>query len=269
MLTSFVSTGRQKLTSREVALNVLAHEPLKIAVRFNFSALPRVKPEHEVVIAANRRTRSQRFVLGKVGELQSVTTLTFDRYLDEMGVSIDVRVVEVATRKLIARGEDMRITPMDEEKSADSDVSSTKGRRVSALDVMLADEGEIGDLFWRVDFSSPKKPILLLNPKKFQMVEQVRDAQVMALAMPEVVRTVLTKAFVTDATSGAFPSWAKNWLIFTRKTLGVEGGPDEPPLKDALADYLAATFAWIDRVVSAFAAHRGLANIDLKFGGAK
>lgn len=268
MLTSFVSTGRQKLTSREVALNVLAHEPLKIAARFNFAALPRVLPEHEVVIAANRRTRSQRFVLGKVGELQPVTPLVFDRYLDEMGVSMDVRVVDIATRKLIARGEDMRITPMDEEKPNDDDASS-KGRCVSALDVMLADEGEIGDLFWRVDFSSPKKPILLLNPKKFQMVEQARDAQMMALAMPEVVRTVLTKAFIADATSGAFPSWAKNWLIFTRTTLGVEGGPDEPPLKDALADYLVATFAWIDRAVAAFAAHRGLANIDLKFGGAK
>ena len=269
MLASFVSTGRQKLTSRQVALNVLAHGPLKVAARFRFESLPQVLPEHEVVVAANRRTRTQRVELGRVADLQPVTTLVFDRYQDAMGVSMDVRVVDAATRRLIARGEDMKLVPLDADQPSDDGEAPAKGRRVSALDVMLADAGEIGDLFWRVDFSSPKKPILLLNPKKFQMVEQARDPQVMALAMPEIVRTVLTKAFVSDAVNGAFPTWAKNWLMFTRTTLGVEGGPDEPPLKDALPDYLSATFAWIDRAVSAFAAHRGLANIDLKLGGAK
>ena len=252
----FNFTGRKRVLEAEAQIHVIKDvTPLKVMLEQTFTSSGRhIYDESDIVmLEAIRRTKLRRCSLGTVGELQKDTIADFPDFPNGKEVYYRLRIVDPVTHKLKGLAKTL--------KDADREQKPTDVE--SLLPVELSqDDDELGNLFWKVMFES-EGPILIISSKKFNSYEPVKSPEFRALVLPQVLREVLIYAFIHFASSGRFPEWADNWLIFVAVNLGVMGGPEKEP--DALDEnYIQETMRWIDDAVRSFADKFQLSTISIK-----
>lgn len=253
MANRFNFTGRRRILESQAKVHVIKDaKPLKVVLEQTFSSSGYYKPDDRVMLEAIRRTRRERCEIGVIGSLQKETEIEFPMFADGNEAYYRLSVVDPQTNRL--KGMAKRLTNADkEQKPTDLD---------PILPVALSqDEDELGSRFWMVRFTGSEGPTLIISSKKFASYEPVKSAEFKAFVWPEVLRQVLSHAFI-QCWDG-FPEWAVKWKVFSEQMLGEPGAPTaEPKVPDST--YMIKTTEWIDAVVRKFASHFNLASVTIK-----
>lgn len=251
----FNFTGRKRVLEAEAKIHVIKDaQPLKVRLEQTFSTPTRQLYDADdiVMLEAIRRTRLRRCCLGTVGNLPANAEAEFPDFPDGKEVYYRLRIVDPATHKLKGLAKTLKDADK-EEKPTDLD---------PLLPVKLSQpEDGLGNLFWMVKYDG-ESPVLIISSKKFNSYDSVKSPEFKAFVLPEVLREVLTHAFIHSALVD-FPEWAEKWKEFVEVNLGVGGGPDNPP-KEFDEKYINDTRDWIDNAVHAFADHFNLSAIFIK-----
>ena len=251
----FNFTGRKRVLEAEAKIHVEKDvKPLKVRLEQTFSSRNLYNADDIVMLEAIRRTKLRRCNLGTVGSLQQNTIAEFPDFPSGKEVYYRLRIVDPATQKLKGLAKTL--------KDADKEQKPTDLEPL--LPVALSQPGDgLGNRFWMVKLSSGEDPVLIISSKKFNSYEPVKSSEFKALVLPEVLREVLTYAFIHSASSGGFPEWGSKWSTFVGVNLGVGGCPDTPPAS-LDENYIQETSQWIDDAVRAFADHFNLSAITIK-----
>lgn len=255
----FNFTGRKRVLEAEAQIHVIKDvTPLKVRLEQTFSSSGRHFYDNNdiVMLEAIRRTKLRRFFLGTVGELQKNTIAEFPDFPDGKEVYYRLRIVDPVTHKLKGLAKTL--------KDADKEQKPTDLEPLLPVALSQPNDG-LGNRFWmvRCDGASPE---LIISSKKFDdNYESVKSPEFRALVLPEVLREVLTYAFIHSASSsGSFPpEWAEKWETFVTVNLGVGDGP-EPPTDRLDDNYIQKTLQWIDDAVRKFADYSRLSDIFIK-----
>ena len=251
----FNFTGRKRVLEAEAKVHVVKDAtPLKVVLEQTFSGKSIYASSDIVMLEAIRRTKLRRVPLGTVGNLQNETIAVFSDFADGKEVYYRLRIVDPETHVL--KGLAKMLKDADkEQKPSDMD---------PLLPVSLSqDDDNIGSRFWKVRFEQHSDPVLVISIKKFNSYEPVKSAEFKALVLPEVLRQVLTYAFIFSAPTGGFPEWSEKWRMFVSINLGVAGCPLSAP-DNVDESYIAETLQWIDDAVRAFADHFNLSAVTIK-----
>lgn len=251
----FNFTGRKRVLEAEAKVHVVKDaKPLKVVLEQTFSGKNIYSPDDIVMLEAIRRTKLRRFPLGTVGSLQRETRAEFPDFADGKEVYYQLRIVDPATHVLKGLAKTLKDADK-EQKPSDMD---------PLLPVALSqDDDNMGSRFWKVRLEQHSDPVLVISIKKFNSYEPVKSAEFKALVLPEVLRQVLTYAFILSAPSGGFPEWAEKWRTFVGINLGVGGCPSSAP-DNVDESYITETSQWIDDAVRAFADHFNLSAVTIK-----
>lgn len=250
----FNFTGRKRVLEADAKIHVVKDaKPLKVVLEQNFSTRNLYGDDDIVMLEAIRRTKLRRCLLGTVRELQPSVMAEFSDFANGDEVYYRLRIVDPATHQL--KGLAKRL------KDADREQKPTDLEPLLPVALSQPDDG-LGNRFWMVKYDG-ENPVLIISSKKFNSYEPVKSQEFKALVLPEVLREVLTHAFIHSASSGSFPNWSEKWKIFVAINLGVGGCPDVPPqILDE--NYIHMTSQWIDDATCAFADHFDLSAISIK-----
>ncbi len=253
----FNFTKRRRIYEAEAKISVVQgalSAGLTIKLEQTFAREGGYDEEDEVFIEAVQRIKVQRCRLGKILELQTkpIITVTFSSFKDEKEVHYRIRVVDFQTKKLKALAKNLHQVNRAQ-KSTELD---------SILPVALSvPEDQIGERFWKVScLMGTNDPVLILSSKKFSSYDSVRSAEFKALVWPEVLRQVLTYAYILHWNSP--PEWSEKWARFVTENLGIPGIPDVPTNADD--DYITKTADWIESAVCEFASRFSLSDVTIK-----
>ena len=248
----FNFTGRKRVLEADAKINVVKDaSPLKVVLEQAFSHRNLYDAKDIVMLEAIRRTKLRRCKLGTIGELQQKMIAEFPGFSDGEEVYYRLRIIDPVTHKL--KGLAKRL------------INAEKGNKPADIEPLLPvafsqpDDG-LGNRFWMIDYDSTG-PVLILSNKKFGSHEPVKSPEFKALVLPEVLREVLTYAFIHSALEG-YPEWAEKWKSFVAVNLGVVGGPEEPKTFDE--SYIQDTLRWIDDAIRAFADYTNISAISIK-----
>lgn len=242
----FNFTGRRTLRQSDFRLEV---SELLTPLNGSLSLLEEVRngfpavPDARLVVEAYRHNEAQRKDLGPVARFKNGSAVVFDRFPDGTHVLFRIKVVDPATRRLLALAP--RIRPFG--------AKDRGGRREKMLPVQFATENDrMGGQIWSLRFEI-EHPTLLLDRRRVGIDRSgyVNDPKFRLLALPQILRNILLYAFVLHA--GRRPKWAGNWQRFAEDRLGVDECPDDENLSgSALDDYMDDAAQWIDKAVEAF-----------------
>ena len=251
----FNFTGRKRILEADAKVHVIKDaKPLKVRFEQTFSGKNFYSPGDLVMLEAIRRTKLRRHSLGAIGNLQPETIVEFPDFPDGKEVYFRLRIFDPATHVLKGLAKKL--------KDADKEQKPTDMEPL--LPVARSQPGdEIGNRFWMVKLSQASDPVLIISSNKFNSYEPVKSAEFKALVLPEVLREVLTYAFIHSAPTGGFPEWSEKWRVFVGVNLGVRGCPETPP--DKIEEcFITDTLQWIDDAVRAFADHSSLSSVTIK-----
>lgn len=213
-------------------------QPLKDNPRFG---------DCHVVLDAVLRTRAQRRELGPLADLAPSAEIAFDEFLPEDEVQFRLKVVRPADKVITGEVSGLRV-------KSDKPEEPASGKRKSLLPVNWATEGDgMKGRFWKVDYSDPKYPVLLLAKGKFAACGDVNHPAFQALAFPAIMKEVLTYAFATRFCNA--PAWAEDWKKLV-SLLGCDPCPERPEGADSpqeVEEHLESVRKWIDVASAAFA----------------
>ena len=212
----------------------------------------------DVVLDAYLRTKAERAELGHLSDLVQSVEVIFKEFSSGEGVQFRLKVVNPSDKKLAGIVSGLEIK---EPKKPKDDFRKHK----SLLPVNWAGEGDnLKDRFWKISFDGVK-PTLLIRKGKFTTLGDVNRPEFQALAFPDILREVLTHAFVVRFDNP--PAWAADWERFVE----IVDGTPRPELslseksRPAIQEYFENTMKWIDDVSEKFAASCGLDGIDSSF----
>lgn len=248
----FNFTGRRTLHQSDFRLEVSELlTPLNITLSLTSDVLDGFSGVSgaRLVVEAYRHNEAQRRDLGPVARFKSGSPVVFDRFSDGAHVLFRIKVVDPATRRLLALAP--RIRPFG---AKDRD-----GRREKMLPVQFAGENDrMGGQIWSIRFEL-EHPTLLLDRSRAGF-DYVNDPKFRLLALPRILRDILLYAFVLHA--GRRPKWAPSWQRFVEDRLGVDGCPDDENLSgSALDDYMDDAAKWIEEAVAVFSEQNKLGAI--------
>ena len=248
----FNFTGRKRVLEADAKIHVVKDaNPLKVVLEQTFSLRNLYDANDIVLLEAIRRTKLRRYNLGTVGELQQNVIAEFPGFSDGEEVHYRLRIVDPTTHKLNGLAK----------KLHDADKTQKPTDLESLLPVAFSQPSDgLGNRFWMVNYDN-SGPVLIISSKKFGSHEPVRSPEFKALVLPEVLREVLTYAFIHSALEG-YPEWAENWKTFVAVNLGVGGCPEEPRTLDD--GYIRDVSQWIDDAVRAFADYTNISAISIK-----
>lgn len=251
----FNFTGRRRVLEAEAKVHVIKDaKPLRVRLEQTFSSKNIYSPDDHVMLEAIRRTKLRRFDLGTVGNLQPETTADFPDFTDGKEVYYRLRIFDPATHVLKGLAKTL--------KDADKEQKPTDMEPL--LPVALSQpEDNMGSRFWKVRLEQNSNPVLVISSKKFNSYEPVKSAEFKALVQPEVLRQVLTYAFILSAPTGGFPEWSEKWRTYVSVNLGVRGCPESAP-NSVDESYITEVSKWIDDAVRAFADHFNLSGVTIK-----
>lgn len=250
----FNFTGRKRILESQAKIHIQKEAKcLSVVLKQTFSSAAGYSDDDIVSIEAFRRTKIQRKDLGKLGLLSASIPVEFPDFIDADEVYYRIRVVDPETKQL--KGFAKRLSRADRE--------TKPGELDSILPVRLSDpEDGLGKRFWKLECSEVDDPVLVISRAKFADFEPVKSSEFKALVWTEVLRQVLTFAFVIHW--DGFPGWAKKWTTFTTDNLGCPGAPTEEPDIDKLPNYIIQVTDWIDDAVRSFADHFNLGSVSIK-----
>ena len=200
-----------------------------------------------------RRTKLRRYRLGAIGSLQQNESAEFPDFPSGEEVYYRLRIVDPVTHKLKGLAKTL--------KDADKKQKPTDVESLLPVAFSQPDDG-LGNRFWMLNYDD-KGPVLIISCKKFSSHEPVKSPEFKALVLPEVLREVLTYAFISSALKG-YPEWADNWKTFVTVNLGIGGGPGPEEPKTLDERYIQDTSQWIDDAVRKFADYTNLSTIFIK-----
>ena len=212
----------------------------------------------DVVLDAYLRTKAERAELGHLSDLAQSVEVVFKEFASGEDVQFRLKVVNPFDKKIAGIVIGLEIK---EPKKPKDDFR----KRKSILPVNWARDGDdLKNRFWKISFDGVK-PTLLIRKGKFTTLGDVNRPEFQALAFPDILREVLTFAFVIRFDSP--PSWAADWERFVEIIDGTPRPELSPSEKNrsALQDYFKDTVKWIDAVSEKFAASCGLDGIDSNF----
>ena len=253
----FNFTGRKRIHEADAKIHVHKDaRPLKVTLEQSFSASSRNLYSNDdlVMLEAIRRTKLRRYPLGIIGQLPPTITAEFPDFPNGEEVYYRLRIIDSQTHKLKGLAKTL--------KDADREHKAADLAPLLPVALSQPDDG-LGDRFWMVKLCSNEDPVLIISSKKFNSYEPVKSPEFKALVLPEVLREVLTYAFIHTAFSEGLPEWAENWKTFVTVNLGVEGCPETSP-EAPDENYIQETSQWIDDAVRAFAAHFNLSTISIR-----
>lgn len=212
----------------------------------------------DVVLDAYLRTKAERAELGHLSDLAQSVEVVFKEFASGEDVQFRLKIVNPSDKKLTGIVSGLEIK---EPKKPKDDFR----KRKSLLPVNWASDGDnLNDRFWKVSFDGVR-PTLLIRKGKFTTLGDVNRPEFQALAFPDILREVLTYAFVVRFDNP--PSWAVDW----ERLVEIIDGTPRPELstsennRSVLQDYFEGTVKWIDAVSEKFAASCGLDGIDSNF----
>ncbi len=251
----FNFTGRKRVLEAEAKVHVLKDvTPLRVRLEQTFSSKNIYSPNDLVTLEAIRRTKLRRHPLGTVGDLQQDTIANFPDFHDGKEVYYRLRIFDPDTH--IIKGLAKTLKDADKEQKP-TDLQPLLGVALSQPD------DNLGNRFWLVKMTTTDNPVLIISSKKFSSYEPVKSAEFKALVLPEVLRQVLSYAFMHCSPSGSFPTWAEKWRTFVGVNLGVPGCPESVP-EPVSENYMIETEKWIDDAVRIFADHVNLSEVSIK-----
>lgn len=251
----FNFTGRKRVLEAEAKVHVVKGvKPLRVRLEQTFSAKNIYSPNDLVTIEAIRRTKLRRHPLGTVGSLQQDTIVDFPDFQDGKEVYYRLRIFDPITHVLKGLAKTLR--------DADKEQKPTDLQPLLPVALSQPDDG-LGNRFWLVKMTANDDPVLIISSDKFSSYEPVKSAEFKALVLPEVLRQVLSFAFMQCAPSGAFANWADKWRTFVSINLGVPGCPESVP--DPISEnFMIDTAKWVDEAVRVFADHINLSAVTIK-----
>ena len=196
-----------------------------------------LSPDARVIVEAKRERFSSRFDWGTVANPQPAA----DSRLSGMPPNPSFRVMVVASdrsNRLLALADNIK--PQRADGGAES--------------LLWMEEAELGKEVWRLDFGESDNPTMYVNRDIPGISETVRqDEAFRALVIPEVLRSILTRAIIVDECdpdddAGRWNEWLSFVGEFHDDDLGAVSS-------EAEAD-AAAKAEWIERAVRAFAEKR-------------
>jgi hypothetical protein len=227
-------TGRRKIKHTEVEISIVEEtgKPPKFSVDFKLDK-EKLPSDADLFIEAYHRNTSQRFNFGTVAAPICPENTTLDE-IDLSGPTLfRVKVVDHSQTigRLVASAE--RLAPRDEENEE---------QRSSLM--IIKRMPEMGNLPWKLSFNEAHKPVLCINNKIPDGINQLlHNPFFQSLVLPSAFREVLMYILWDQGTEQNEDSWYKLWIDFANKL-----GPEECPLESD-PDIL---HAWIDDVIRAF-----------------
>lgn len=236
MIRQFNYTQRKRIEQQQVSIEL--HEmddgnPLTFSANLDLDDL-RLPGDARLVIVAMDGRAAMRFDWGTAG----APTQPADRRLTEVPVNPTFRVMALdADQKILALA------------------NSIRPKRVAGRESLLwLQEDDLAQEVWRLDFSQPGHPILLVNRSIANISAAMRQGDdLRGPVLPEALRSILTHALIVEneVPDNGEGDWS-SWMGF------VDGFyPADYPDKnaDGLRDK-AEISAWIDGAVAAFAQER-------------
>ena len=252
----FNFTGRKRVLEAEARVHVIKDaKPLRIRLEQTFSGRSQYAPGDMVMLEAIRRTKLRRCSLGSIGALQSETLAEFPDFQDSKEVYFRLRIIDPTTHRLKGLAKAL--------KDADKGLKPTDMEPLLPVALSQPADG-LGARFWKVQLEKASTPVLIISSKKFSSYDPVKSVEFKTLVLPEVLRQILTYAFILSSSSGGFPEWSAKWKTFVSINLGVSGCPEKCPEQDALESYMTETSRWIDEACRAFADHVNLSGLSIK-----
>ena len=235
----FHFTRRQRINSSDITIRL--HDDRTPAM-FEVETLALEKyslpPEARVFVEAYRQTVCERFYWGTVAS-RSRWIWTLDEFGSLEGVRFRIKVTSrtAPMGQLLAIAD--RIAPVTDEEPARS-----------FLSIELR---PLGEEVFRVAWDTSDEPILLVNQRLGK--EIVQSPEFRALAMPAVMREVLTRFVVIDRRRpGANDSsLCTRWLSFGIRMAGGTTFPESTG-----SDVTDHCFDWIEDAVKGFCEHYAL-----------
>ena len=238
----FHFTQRQRISSSDVTIRLYDDRaPAMFEVQRLVLEPYSLPPDARVSVEAYRQTVCQRFPWGTVAS-RNPSVWTLEEFGSTEGVRFRIKVTARTTPRgqLLAIAD--RIAPVTE-----------LGAARSFLPIELS---PLGEEVFRVAWDSSDEPILLVNERIGK--EVVQSPEFRALAMPAVMREILTRFVVVERRRPDVDdsSLCTRWLSFG---IRMAGGTTPPEVTDSNdSDVTDDCFAWIEDAVKGFCEHYGL-----------
>jgi hypothetical protein len=250
MIRRFNYTGRRRIRQEDVVISV-QREADRVC---SFSAqllLERYRfPSNALVfVEASRLASFMRFSWGLVRLISPPRDRILTEFGTADGVKFRVKVVEATgdggeTRPARVLGLADNIRPRLEDAPTSP---------LSLIDVVPAD---LGDELWKVEFSADDEPKLLVNSRLVASPTQlVRDDHFVSMALPQLLRTVLTQILMVERFDGTDDGsdWQGQWLQFAKTLPGMGSGPPtQEEDSDGTIQNVDELEEWIDQAARTF-----------------
>jgi hypothetical protein len=237
MLRRFNYTGRRKINREDVPIS-LSEGPLR-TFNANLDRLADYKfPEDaRVFVEAYEHTAYMRFPFGTIGQITA--PVPAQRLLTEFEASdairFRVKVVNIHSDGQLL-GEADAILPLTSEESDQN-----------KLPLLPVRSQDLDQELWSIEFPevTQDRPVLVINIHAGDRTEIVRSASFMSLALPSVLRAILTRILLIEEAPDMDDEsdWRCMWLQFGRGLL---------PTSTAPPDDDEEKYQWIEDVLAAF-----------------
>lgn len=235
-------TRRQRISSSDVTIR-LYDDRTPAMFEVHTLALDRYKLPSDagVFVEAYRQTVCHRFRWGTVAS-RTPSVWTLDEFNSLEGVRFRIKI----TARTAPRGQLLaiadRIAPVTD-----------KGPARSFLPIELR---RLGEEVFRLSWDTSDEPILLVNQRLGK--EIVQSPEFRALAMPAVMREILTRFVVVERRrpDADDASLCTRWLKFGIRMAGGTTPPESTDSKDSVVTD--GCFEWIEDAVKGFCEHNGL-----------
>jgi hypothetical protein len=251
----FNYTNRKKILTSDIEVRVLKDvSPLKIFLHLNLANYRDFIPTDIVVIEALCRTKSERIDLGTLGNLnQEKTAIEFPEFPDGLDVHYRFKIIDAKTRKIKGLAEEIH--------------NADRPPQLADLEPLFPiafsqPEDDLKERFWKVSFSEPKNPVLVISKAKFQSRDCVKSNEFKAFVWPQALRDVLVHAFIVGV--GGNISWQEKWKAYAVERLGANNPPAAKEFDEDPVSYLETIETWIDEVVALFSSYFGLGAVTIK-----
>lgn len=251
----FNYTNRKKILTSDIEVRVLkGASPLKIFLHLDLANYRDFSPTDLAVIEALCRTKAERVELGALGSLnQEKMAIEFPEFSDGIDVHYRFKVIDSRTRRIKGLAVDIH--------NADRPSRPADLEPLFPISFAQPEDG-LKERFWKVSFSEPNNPVLLLSKDKFPSRDCVKSNEFKAFVWPQALRDVLVHAFIVGV--GGNISWQDKWKTYAVERLGANVPPDADLFDQDSAAYLDSIEAWIDDVVALFSSHFALGSVTIK-----
>jgi hypothetical protein len=222
-------TGRKRLASEHIEIRVQRQDGAKhpsFAARLDAAAFKGLDKDAKVYIEPYVVSSSMRFDFGTVSNPQSSADTTLSQLDRNDSFLFRVKVVDESGQvgRILADANGIR--PKDAEKDG-----------INRKSLFPVEWIPLGELIWRVDYSSDAGPSLQLTTRVLDFPTKLKnDPLLQGSIYPQAFREVLWN-LLRDEGIDDDTLWAQDWRTFIQKLTGTDLS-DNPPDEDDFEDFV-------------------------------